>query len=274
MALNYMALEGPNSYLIDGPWTHGSTFDSTVTMGALLAWFDHWLYGDPHAPMPPTHVASYVMPNGPWQALPTWPVGGARTQTWAFTTAGALSGQPGLAGRQSYVVNTGAGAADLPSGDHLVLTGPALKTAESIGGAGTVKLLATLTDPSGSIAATSGDADTSQLVDTNFVFHLSDVAPSGAATLITRGYLKASQYLSHTYPARIPLGRQIDYTIPLWNVDYRIPAGHHLELLLESGEQNCCLSAAPAVTEPLFPLTVTVATGAHGSTLSIPVTPG
>jgi uncharacterized protein len=277
MVRNYLGLQGPNTYLIDGPWTHGSTFDSTVTMGALLAWLDHWLYHDPRAPMPPTHVASYLMPNGPWRELPTWPVPGARDQILALGPSGSMPAQPsasGPAGHASYVVNTGAGAVDLPSGDHLVFTGSTLPTAASIGGAGVVHLIATLTDPSGAIAATEGYADTSQLVDTNFVLHLYDAAPSGKQTLITRGYLKASQYLSHTYPARIPLGRPVDYSIPLWHVDYRVAAGHHLVLLVETGEQSCCESSAPALSQPLLPLTVTVATGRGGSTLTLPVSPG
>ncbi len=272
MVRNYTALAGPDTYLIDGPWTHGSTFDSTVTTGTLLAWFDHWLYRDPHAPMPPTHVASYLMPRGPWQALPAWPVPQARTQILGLTTAGALSVDQAPAGRRSYVVNTGAGAVDLPSGDHLDFTGSPVRTAETIGGAGVVHLVATLTDPSGAIAASRGAAGTALSVDTNFVFHLYDVTAAGTKTLVTRGYLKASQYKSHSDPATIPLGRPIDYTVPLWHVDYRIAAGDHLELLLESGEQSCCLSAAPAAAQPLLPLAVTVATGAGGSSLRIPTT--
>jgi hypothetical protein len=272
MVRNYTALAGPDTYLIDGPWTHGSTFDSTATMGTLLAWFDHWLYQDPHAPMPPTHVASYLMPHGPWQALPAWPVPQARRQTLGLTTARALSADQAPAGRQSYVVNTGAGVVDLPSGDHLVFSGSPLKTAETIGGAGVVHLVATLTDPSGAIAARRGAAGGARMVDTNFVFHLYDVTPAGSKTLVTRGYLKASQHKSHTYPSTIPLGQPIDYTVPLWHIDYSVAAGDHLELLLESGEQSCCLSAAPAAAQPLLPLTVTVATGAGGSSLSIPTT--
>src|SRR5207302_8423910 len=66
MVRDYLALQGPNTYLVDGPWVHGNTFDTTVTLGALLAWFDHWLYHDANAPLPPTHVATYRMPNGPW----------------------------------------------------------------------------------------------------------------------------------------------------------------------------------------------------------------
>jgi predicted acyl esterase len=277
MARNYLGLQGPNTYLIEGPWTHGSTFDSTVTKGALLAWFDHWLYHDPRAPMPPTHVASYVMPNGPWQELGAWPVAQAHDQSLALMASGALAAQPsppGRSGHVSYVVNTGAGAVDLPSRDHLVFAGSPQSTAATIGGAGILRLAATLTDPTGTIAATEGYADTSQFVDTDFVVHLYDAAPSGTQTLITRGYLKASQYLSHSYPARIPLGRPIDYSIPLWHVDYRIAAGHHLVLLLETGEQSCCESSAPALSQPLFPLTVTVATGRGGSTLTLPVAVG
>src|SRR5439155_3491089 len=120
MVRDYVGLAGPDTYLIDGPWTHGGTFDATVTQGAMLAWFDHWLAGNASAPMPPTHVASYVMPNGPWQALAGWPPPDARTQILALTTARGLSTAAGRSGSATYVVNTAAGAVDLPAFDHLV----------------------------------------------------------------------------------------------------------------------------------------------------------
>ncbi|HEY2427520.1 MAG TPA: CocE/NonD family hydrolase, partial [Acidimicrobiales bacterium] len=215
MVLDYLALAGPNTYLIDGPWTHGNTFDATVTGGALLAWFDHWLRGDAAAPLPPTHVASYQMPAGPWQALPAWPPAGGR-EVLALTTAGGLgpagSGAgpagsgAGPAGARSYTASPGGGAADLPSGDHLIFTGAPLAQAEQIGGAAVIRLVATLSGASGGRA------------DTNFVLHLSDVAPGGATTLITRGYLKASHYRSQSHPATLPLGQAIAFTIPLWQV--------------------------------------------------------
>src|SRR5207244_2673846 len=100
---------------------------------------------------------------------------------------------------------------------------------------------------------------------------LYDVSPSGGRTVITRGYLKASHYRSQTYATPIPLGKPIGYNIPLWHIDYRVAAGDHLELFVESGDKNCCLSDAPVAAQPLLPLTVTVATGASGSSISIPV---
>jgi putative CocE/NonD family hydrolase len=263
MARNYLGLQGPNTYLVDGPWSHGNTFDATVTQGAMLAWFDHWLMPNPYAPLPPTHVASYVMPAGPWQALSSWPAPNARKETLALTTSRRIAAAPGRPGSASYAVNTAAGAVDLQSGDHLIFTGAPLKAASTIAGAGTVRLIATLTDPT-RIASGS-------LVDTNFVVHLYDVDPSGGQSLITRGYLKASQYRSHTNPARIPPGQAVDYQVPLWHVHYRVAAGHHLVLTLGSGESSCCLSSAPALAQPLLPLEVTVATGASGSTIALPV---
>ena len=103
---------------------------------------------------------------------------------------------------------------------------------------------------------------------------MDDVTASGTKTLVTRGYLKASHYKSHSDRAPIPLGQAITYTVPLWHVDYRFPAGDHIELLLESGEQECCLSSAPAAAQPLLPLAVSVGTGLGGSTLSLPLSPG
>jgi predicted acyl esterase len=160
-------------------------------------------------------------------------------------------------------VNTGAGAVDLPAFDHLVFTGSPLKVAETIGGAATARLLVSLSDPSG--------AKTPLPVDTNFVVHLYDESPSGGRTLITRGYLKASHRWSHSILDTIPLGPALEYRVPMWHVNYRVATGHHLVLTLGSGDPECCLSAAPALAQPLRPLKVTVATGTGGSSISLPV---
>src|SRR5207253_590910 len=143
---------------------------------------------DANAPLPPTHVASYRMPAGGWQALESWPPPRTATQSLALTTSGGLSPTPGPIGSRGYVVNTGAGVVDLSSGDHLVFTGLPLAAPSTISGAAEVRLVATLTDPTH--VAPPG------AVDTNFVFHLYDVTASGTKTLVTRGYLKASHYKS------------------------------------------------------------------------------
>jgi uncharacterized protein len=270
MARNHIGLAGENTYLIDGPWAHGNTFDQRVTRGALLAWFDRWLYGDQSAPLPPTHVASYRMPNGPWQALDSWPPSDATTTTLAFTTSKRLSGTGGKPGTASYTVNPAAGLADGSDGDHLEFASAPLGDAMTIAGAGSVRLVATLDDPSGTLRGTGPP----ELVDTNFVFRLYDVTASGTERLMTRGYLRASHRRSHARTTPIPLGRPVEYTVPLWHVHDRVVAGHRLLLRLQSGDPDCCLSAAPAAAQPIPPLTVSVKTGEAGSALRLPVTAG
>jgi predicted acyl esterase len=264
MVRNYLALAGPNTYLIDGPWTHGSTFDDTVWFGAMLAWFDRWLYGDTAAPLPPTHVASYQMPAGPWHTLADWSASSSTAETLSLASTGKLSATPGAPGTASYVVNPAAGAVDLPAADHLTFTGAPLTSTRAIRGAGSVQLDAMLTDPAHRLDG--------RRADTNFVLHLYDVDTSGSKTLITRGYLKASHYRSQSDPEAIPLGSSIRYTIPLWHIDYRVGAGHHVELVLQAGEKDCCQSSAPAAAQPVLPVTVSVATGSGGSTLRVPWT--
>lgn len=259
MARNAIALQGPNRFFISGPWTHGKTFDATVTTGALLAWFDRWLLGSPFAPLPPTPAASYVMPNGPWQMLPAWPDPAARTHSFALADHGALADDPGAPGGAAYQATPLAGAVDGPS-DRVLFTSAPLADTETVGGAGTLRLIATL----------RGTAP----VDTNFVVHLTDIGPNGARTLITRGYLKASHLWSHEHATALPIGRAVTYRVPLWHVNYRVAAGHRLELSIADGEKDCCLSAAPAATQPRPPVTVDVATGAGGSVLDLPVTRG
>ena len=128
-----------------------------------------------------------------------------------------------------------------------------------------------MTDPTGVLGTFDSTVPTSSLVDTNFVFHLYDVAPGGTQTNVTQGYLKASHRLSHTYPTVIDLGAKTAYAIPLWHTDWRFQAGHRLELVLAAGDQATGLGGAPAPLQPIPPLTVTVQTGTGGSTLKLPV---
>jgi predicted acyl esterase len=259
MARNAIGLQGPDRYFVSGPWVHGNTFDATVTKGALLAWFDRWLYRNPFAPLPPTPAASFVMPSGPWQTLPAWPDPEARTHSLSLTASGGLADAAPVGGTATYSATPAAGAVDTWR-DHLAFRSQPFAAPEIIGGAGTLRLSAALRG--------------SPPVDTNFVVHLTDIGPSGNRTLITRGYLKASHLSSHEVPAVLPAGQLVTYRVPLWHVHYRVAAGHRLELWLGNGENDCCFTSAPAAAQPRPPLTVAVATGPSGSVLDLPVTPG
>ena len=219
MVRNYLGLHS-HMYLIDGPWTHGSTFANGVTRGTTLAWFDHWLLGLKSAPMPPARIMSYEMPNGPWTTFGGWPAG-TKTQTLALNGNGSM-GPAAAAGSKAYTADTAAGVDPITDSNSLSFTTVPLAKDTVIAGSGQVSLTATLTDPTGLLALAPDQ------VETNFVFHLFDVGPDGTQTNITQGYLKASHLVSHSFRTIIDLNRAITYTIPLWHIHWRLAAGHSL----------------------------------------------
>jgi predicted acyl esterase len=264
MPRNYIGLKS-HAWLIDGPWGHGNTFQTGVTRGTTLAWFDHWLLGLGSAPMPPSRIMSYEMPSGPWRTYSDWPPKGSGSTTLALNTSGTM-GKAGSAGSNSYVADPAAGVDPNTSATSLTFASAPLGSDLLVTGTGSIQLTATLSDPTGVLGALG-----SSVVETNFVFHLYDVAPDGTSTNVTQGYLKASHRLSHTYPTILDLGVPTSYTIPLWHTDWRFRAGHSLKLVLAAGDQSTGLSGAPAPLQPIPPLTVTVATGQGGSFMQLPV---
>ncbi len=264
MARNYIGLKS-HAWLIDGPWGHGNTFQTGVTRGTTLAWFDHWLLGLRSAPMPPSRVMSYEMPGGPWRAYSDWPPKNVGSVTLALNTDATI-GKAASAGSNSYIADPTAGVNANTNSTSLTFTSAALGGDLLLTGAGSVDLIATLTDPTGVLGASG-----SNVVETNFVFHLYDVAPDGTSTNVTQGYLKASHRLSHSYPTVLDLDVPTSYTIPLWHTDWRFLAGHRLKLVLAAGDQSTGLSGAPAPLQPIPPLTVIVATGNGGSVMKLPV---
>ena len=284
MARNYEATK-THAWLVDGPWLHAPSknsdvFGNLVTRGTTLAWFDHWLLHMRSAPLPPARVMSVEMGSGNWHLYPSWPPPGTHDVSLRLNTDGSLAARADAPGHREYVANTASGVINAPSGDHLDFTSAPLPKDLVVGGAGTVHLRAALTDPAGVLAP--GGAFAGKAVDTDFVFRLFDVAPTGAVTQISQGFLKASHRRSQSFLSQIPLGQTINYTISLWNVDRRIPRGHRLRLLVTAGDQPLKYLTNPAAIEPeggsetpgyqpIPPLTVMVATGMGGSTLELPI---
>ena len=98
---------------------------------------------------------------------------------------------------------------------------------------------------------------TATAVDTAFIATLQDVDPSGNATDITAGYLRASLrevdeaasrpgapvLPCRTYQA-VPIGEIVRYRIPLVDNARRFKAGHCIRLVLTGDDQN---PEAPAI---------------------------
>lgn len=250
MVKNFLA-QPEHVWLVSGPWDHGdpATQYAGIGPGAYLAWWDRWLGGDRHAPLPAARVTSYEIP-GPgagtgWQQFDQWPPRDAHSLTLTLRRDGSLAAGPGASGEAAFDVNTGTGA---PSeGQQLRFSTAEVKRDVVLAGDATLTVRAAFSASDGNIAAV-----------------LYDEAPDGTRTRITAGWLKASHRHGHTEPAPVTPGTRHDLPVHIWPTHYRIAAGHRLTLRVSSDDYPEIDSDVPAGR-------VTVAVGARGSTLRLTV---
>jgi uncharacterized protein len=92
---------------------------------------------------------------------------------------------------------------------------------------------------------------------------LCDVAPGGASTIITRGFLNLCHPDDHEHARDVPVGEPFDVRIAMKSVAYAVPAGHTVRLALST-------SYWPWLWPSPEPVALTVHTGG-ASTLELPV---
>ena len=63
---------------------------------------------------------------------------------------------------------------------------------------------------------------------------LNHIHPDGASTRITYGVLNLSHYKSHSSPTPLPLGQNIEVTLSLDQIAYRIPKGHKFRVAIST----------------------------------------
>lgn len=69
-----------------------------------------------------------------------------------------------------------------------------------------------------------------------FVVKISDVAPDGSSTLVSRGVLNATHRLSHSNPEPLTPGEVYELEIPLKVVSWIFKAGHRLRVAISSSD--------------------------------------
>ncbi|MEH3141116.1 MAG: CocE/NonD family hydrolase [Mycobacterium kyogaense] len=208
-----------------------------------LAWYDHWLKGADTGIMDGPAVR-YVVPGADgWHASDTWPPA-ARRQEWALRADGVLSEDEGEPGSREYLT-LGAGlnrAAASPIDPPAILTWTSDPLSAPLDVVGHIELR---------LHASATAADTAWLAT------LRDVAPDGEITEVTAGWLRASlrtvdetqsgdgaPVLPCDHAVAVPVGVVIAYRIPLVANARRFAAGHRLELVLTSDDQD---PQAPAI---------------------------
>jgi len=92
---------------------------------------------------------------------------------------------------------------------------------------------------------------------------LCDVAPDGASTIITRGFLNLCHPDDHEHARDVPIGEPFDVRIAMKSVAYAVPAGHRVRLAVST-------SYWPWLWPSPEPVALTVHTGG-ASTLELPV---
>ncbi|MCW2542859.1 MAG: hydrolase, partial [Frankiales bacterium] len=260
---NYQALKKQTWLVMSG----GSHLEGAecVPQGGQLAWMDHWLRGKKSAPMPPTKVTSVEKPEvgtGTFQQLTDWPPPDARSTRLWLRADGGLAPAAGPVGTKQYVVNPYDGRAKYwgtPRSDDPY---PDQQGVEHSRAGWQVPPLTRDLVVAGDIRARIRASLSA--ADTNLVVRVLDIAPNGAAILVSTGWLKASHRLGHTRLAPIVPGAVYDFNVDVWPTHWRFVKGHSIRVSISGGDVPRIEPDAPAGT-------VTVREGASASYLELDV---
>jgi putative CocE/NonD family hydrolase len=260
-----------------GPWAHLYPHEAVPApaVGFLqeaLRWWDHWLKGIDRGVMREALLDFYMMEAvepqsfypvraGRWVAEDSWPSPSVHTRAFALNP-GALADAPAepvdLSLRSPQSIGLAAGdwgsfgnPGDVPGdqredsfGSLEFTSAPLPAPLEILGNARLIL----------EVAADRPDA---------FVaVRLIDVAPSGAASGVARGFLNLSHRESREAPKPLVPHERYRIEVSLTGTGYTFPAGHRLQLALSSAYW-------PIVWPSPEPVTLTVTTGV--SQLLLPV---
>ena len=203
-----------------------------------LAWYDHWLKGRDTGITDGPPIRYFLPGADQWRTADSWPPSHAPHRELALRADGRLDedeGEPGS--RQLMVLGSGLGrikGSQIDPPATLTWTGAALSEDVDMVGDVELRLVASAT-----------------AIDTAWMAMLQDVAPDGAATDVTAGWLRASMrevdeaasrpgapVLPCRKPRAVPLGEDVIYRIPLVPNARRFKAGHRIRLVLSSDDQD------------------------------------
>ena len=262
----YEVLPGPKRLLI-GPWKHELP-DRAVNhpigfSHEMVRWFDHWLKGHTTGIMDELPVILFSQPDG-WQARSQWPSPDTTGTCYYLRSGGRLGPQPGDEGADTYRVDPSVGthhlpwdwatpattaAADISPDDHRALsyaTEP-LRDNLVIDGRPEVIVRVSADQPDFPLSA-----------------WISDVSPSGSATLICQGWIRPA----HVVGGPLEIGKPYELRLPLFPTLYRVPAGHRLRLCIAGAHFPVLVPA------PVNPTLTVHRSNAQPSCLLLPVAAG
>jgi putative CocE/NonD family hydrolase len=279
----FAALRGPKKAIV-GPWGHtwadvGVPGPQVDFLAEVIRFFEHWLAGADNGVMDEPPLSIYVrrydppdarrtMQGGMWRHEAEWPLARGVESVLHFVPDGALRADAsadtdevvlpynptvgttfGLFGGSSAVL-VQPGDQRLEDAWSLSWTSPPVEAATEILGSGSVALR---------VSATASVA--------TVVARLIDVAPDGAAALVTKGVLNLTHRSSHAEPTPIEPGRWYDVDVFLESTSWTFEPGHAIRVALTGADY-------PLLWPSPFPYDLHVAVGGDApSRLMLPVVP-
>ena len=228
----------PEKRMVIGQWSHSaSQFSNAQTV--RLAWFDYFLKGLPSNALSRPAVETQGS-DGVRRNESAWPPVGTQDTTMTFT-----SGTP--SGAQLGAVGGNATWKDLDPAltEDLVVANRCADTCARFSAPAVTSTTRIVGSPRLNLTATTDAAST------HVVPLLLDVAETGSAKVITRGVFNSNQRESLATSKPLTPGAPWSATIELWDTDWTLAKGHHLELVLVSSEARWALSDQTRATTTL-----------------------
>ena len=226
---------------IIGPWHHEQHMDlffQHYLDGVENAWTDGSYRGD---------VIIWVAGPNQYRYEETWPIPGTREVSLYLSDEpsgsieslndGSLAGsqRDGEAAEYTYFPESGAFLPAMrTSGDGVPAVDTAEYEAETL--TWTTEELKQATEVTGNIALDFwASSDTG---DTDFVLLVSDVAPDGAASFVTAGFLNAARYPDRSNPTPLEEGEVREFRIEAAPTSYVFQPGHRIRLSIAGGAEG------------------------------------
>jgi putative CocE/NonD family hydrolase len=289
---NFEGIAAKNNRLIMAPCTHkgcGPPFDPASEYSAeaappgyddvVLAWMDRFLKGKKNGIDKDSPVLYFDIGSHKWERANTWPPEDSQLET--FYLSGEASGS-------SQSLNDGTLAAEAPAedGSNDLPHDPTVGIAETFAKWGTVagsphvrldqridesrSLTYTtpeLTEPltlAGPIELHFWGATTGS--DADWVVKVTDVAPDGASTLLTTGFVRSSHrtwdpkrsepgfpWLPNDKAAEVPMAEPMEHRVDVWDIATTLLKGHRLRVIvMPSDGTNHIPLMEPAVNTLFF----------------------
>ncbi|MCV2864328.1 CocE/NonD family hydrolase [Albidovulum sediminicola] len=263
---------------IVGPWVH--QYPHTALPGPAigflqeaLRWWDRWLKDVPNGAEDDPAYRAYMLHSAPpdansafrpghWVAEKDWPTARVSRREIALSSGGVLGGQGGAL---SVAVSTPQHLG-LHAGEYFPMGG----NGEMPGDQAPEDALSVCFDtaPLGAPLDLLGAATLTLRLRSDkprafVVARLCDVAPDGSSVRISHGMLNLCHRDSREWPTDMPLGQEVEVTLTLDQMGYRLAEGHRLRLALSTTYWPFVWPSAEAATLTLA-----------GGTLDLPIHQG